>query len=133
MRFLLILAFLLTPRMGLAQDNTQAETPTSIRAVCRDPNPVKPCVVLPHPVYQPDPEYPKKALKKKLEGDVWMTVIVGTDGSTHDIAVTKSLDPSLDEEAVKSVKTWKFDPATVDGKPVAFKLTISVSFHLMKN
>jgi periplasmic protein TonB len=36
----------------------------------------------------------------------------------------------LDEKAIESVKTWKFEPGTKDGKPVATYATIEVAFHL---
>jgi outer membrane biosynthesis protein TonB len=35
-----------------------------------------------------------------------------------------------DEEAVKSLQTWKFEPATPEGKPVALKIAVQVGFRL---
>jgi len=56
--------------------------------------------------------------------------IAGTDGVVRDITVTKSLGVGPDEEAVKSLQTWKFEPATLDGKPVALKIAVQVDFRL---
>jgi TonB family protein len=81
--------------------------------------------------YQPDPPYSKKAREKKLQGQVWLSIIVGTDGTTRDVKVSKSLGLGLDEEAVKAVQTWKFNPATLEGTPVAVHLVVSVDFHLL--
>jgi hypothetical protein len=57
---------------------------------------------------------------------------VGTNGVAHDIAATKPLGLGPDQNAVKSLQTWKFEPATLDGNPVAVKLRGSVSFHILK-
>jgi protein TonB len=130
MRSLMLVAFLLTSRLVFPQAGAPTDTPTTVRA-CVDPKAGKPCAVAPKAVYQPAPRYPKKARKKKLQGDVWLSLIVGTDGAPHDITVEKSLGLELDEAAVKSVQTWKFDPATLEGKPVAVKLTIQVNFKLL--
>jgi TonB family protein len=35
-----------------------------------------------------------------------------------------------DEKALEAVKTWRFKPATKDGKPVATQLVVGVDFHL---
>jgi periplasmic protein TonB len=36
----------------------------------------------------------------------------------------------LDEEAVKTVNTWKFKPALRQGVPVPVQMEVEVSFHL---
>jgi TonB family protein len=57
-------------------------------------------------------------------------MIVGTDGNPRDIKVVKSLGNALDEKAMNAVKTWKFEPATKDGVPVAVQIRIEVDFRL---
>jgi len=42
----------------------------------------------------------------------------------------KSLDKDLDKQALAAVSTWKFEPATKDGKPVAVHLKAEVDFRL---
>jgi TonB family protein len=44
--------------------------------------------------------------------------------------VARSLRPDLDESALETVKTWRFQPAMKDGKPVAVQLNVMVSFAL---
>ena len=43
-----------------------------------------------------------------------------------------SLDPTygLDEQAVAAAKRWEFKPGTKDGKPVAVRVTLEMSFTL---
>ena len=58
-------------------------------------------------------------------------MIVGTDGRAHDIRVSRSLGLGLDEKAIESVKTWKFEPGKKDGVPVAVQISVEVAFHLL--
>jgi protein TonB len=84
----------------------------------------------PRAIYRPEPHYSKQARKAKLQGDCALWVVVGTDGNPRDIRVAQSLGLGLDEEAIKAVKQWKFEPAQKDGQPVAVDIQIQVSFHL---
>ena len=49
---------------------------------------------------------------------------------TSHIFVLSGLVEGLDEKALEAVKTWRFKPATKDGKPVATQLVVGVDFHL---
>jgi hypothetical protein len=46
------------------------------------------------------------------------------------VAVIKKLDPGLDGKAMEAVRSWKFEAATKDGKPVAVHLQVEVQFRL---
>ena len=87
-------------------------------------------IIAPHAVYAPDPEYSEGARKAKLEGEVLLSLIVDPEGKARDIRVIAPFGDGLDEKAVDAIKTWKFDPATKDGKPVAVQIMIEVSFRL---
>jgi len=87
-------------------------------------------VMAPKPVYTPDPEYTERARKKKIHGAVLLEMIVTAEGKVRDLKVTKSLDLGLDKQALAAVSTWKFEPATKDGKPVAVRLRTEVDFRL---
>lgn len=82
--------------------------------------------------YCPAPEYSKEGLKKKIQGDVMLKVVVGADGRAQGVTVTRSLGYGLDEKAVETVRDqWKFTPAIgPDGQPAAVHMLIQVSFHL---
>jgi TonB family protein len=71
-----------------------------------------------------------KGVKAKYKGVAKMTVIVGEDGAVRDAKVTKSLGADLDNEAIKEVKRWRFEPATKNGKPVAVQIAVDVNFSL---
>lgn len=88
-------------------------------------------VTAPVPIFQPDPEYSEEARKAKYQGVVVLTITVGTDGRPRDVRVARSLGLGLDEKAIESVKTWKFEPGrNKDGIPVAVQVNVEVDFHL---
>ena len=84
----------------------------------------------PHAVYDPEPEYSDEGLKKGITGTVLLSVVIGANGQPRDIKVVLPIGNGLDEKAVDAIKTWKFDPATKDGKPVAVQVMVQVDFHL---
>lgn len=87
-------------------------------------------VSAPKAIYAPDPEYSEEARKAKYQGTVVLSLIVGADGVPREIRVARSVGLGLDEKAIETVRTWKFEPGTKDGKPVATYATIEVAFHL---
>src|SRR5579863_3288121 len=87
-------------------------------------------VSAPKAIYAPDPEYSEEARKAKFMGVCALSLIVGADGRPRDIEVARSVGLGLDEKAIEAVKMWKFEPATKDGKPVAVKINVEVTFHL---
>jgi TonB family protein len=84
----------------------------------------------PKAVYQPAPEYADGPRRKKIQGDVLVSMIVNADGKVRDTQVVHGLDKDLDRKALECVNKWKFDPATKDGQPVAMRLIVQVNFHL---
>jgi periplasmic protein TonB len=87
-------------------------------------------VSAPRVVFQPDPEYSEEARKAKYQGVCVLWLIVGPDGHPRDIKVARTLGLGLDEKAIEAVKTWRFEPAMKDGKPVAVQINVEVSFRL---
>ena len=87
-------------------------------------------VSAPKIIYQPDPEYSEEARKAKYSGTCMLWLIVGQDGRPRDIRVARTLGLGLDEKAIEAVKTWRFEPAMKDGKPVAVMINVEVSFRL---
>ena len=87
-------------------------------------------VSAPKPIFQPEPEYSEEARKAKYQGTCVLWLIVGPDGKPRDIKVSRNLGMGLDEKAIQAVKTWKFEPAMKDGKPVAVEISVEVEFRL---
>ena len=87
-------------------------------------------VTAPKPTYTPEPKYSAAARYEKFQGVVVTSVIIGTDGNVHSIRVIRPLGLGLDDSARSMLQTWRFNPATRDGKPVAVEMNIEVSFNL---
>ena len=89
-----------------------------------------PCATAPHAFYTPDPDYSKEAKKKKIEGTVVLWVLVGPAGRVDDVRIARTLGYGLDEEAIKAVSKWKFEPGTSGGVPVPVQINVEVHFRL---
>lgn len=75
--------------------------------------------------------YPAAAAKKKIQGRVIVSFIVETDGSLSNVTVPRSVDPDLDKEAIRVVKSMpKWNPGKQQGKPVRVKYMLPVTFRL---
>ncbi len=76
-------------------------------------------------------KYPVVAEENGIQGRVIVTFVVERDGSITDVKVAKSVDPSLDKEAqrvVKSMPHWI--PGKQNGSAVRVKYTVPVTFRL---
>ena len=89
-------------------------------------------VSLPSVLREVKPGYTREAMQEKIQGSVWLSVVVLESGDVGDVQVTRSLDAEygLDAEAVKAAKQWKFRPGMKEGKPVAVEVTIELTFTL---
>ena len=76
-------------------------------------------------------KYPVAAKENGVQGRVIVTYVVECDGSITDVRVVKSVDPSLDKEAIRVVKSMpKWVPGMQKGTPVRVKYTVPVTFRL---
>ena len=76
-------------------------------------------------------KYPVVAQENGVQGRVIVAFVVERDGSISDVKVARSVDPSLDREAqrvVKSMPKWK--PGKQNGSAVRVKYTVPVVFRL---
>lgn len=75
--------------------------------------------------------YPVVAQENGVQGRVIVESIIEKDGSMSDVKVIRSVDPSLDREALRVVKAMpKWTPAKLKGIPVRTKCTTPVVFRL---
>ena len=74
---------------------------------------------------------PVVAEENGIQGRVIVTFVVERDGSITDVRVAKSVDPSLDKEAVRVTKSMPhWNPGMQNGGPVRVKFTLPVTFRL---
>ena len=75
--------------------------------------------------------YPTVAAENGVQGRVVVGFVVERDGSITDVNVLRSVDPSLDREAVRVVKSMpKWTPGKQNGSAVRVKYQVPVTFRL---
>jgi TonB family protein len=75
--------------------------------------------------------YPDEARRKNVTGKVYIKFIVERDGSLSDVAVIRSPDPELGEEALRVVKSSpKWVAGMQDGRTVRSYFTVPINFTL---
>ncbi len=76
-------------------------------------------------------KYPVIAQENGIQGRVICQFVVNRDGSIVDVEVVRSVDPSLDKEAIRVIKAMpNWAPGKQRGKAVRVKYTLPVNFRL---
>ncbi len=77
------------------------------------------------------PEYPVDARANRLEGRVSLVVQVVASGSVSQVSIDNSSGYKvLDDAAIRAVKEWRFEPATLDGVAVPAEIIVPIRFTL---
>lgn len=104
-----------TPPVAASNDQAGAEMDTPPRKLPRNP----------------PPEYPVNARRAGQEGRVVLLASIDSSGRVMDVAIAISCGyPALDEAAIRTVSTWKFQPALSAGRPTATEVRVPVRFSL---
>ena len=75
--------------------------------------------------------YPATARESMIQGRVIVGFVVERDGSISNVKVSRSVDPALDKEAMRVVKSMpKWKPGKQNGSAVRVKYTVPVIFRL---
>lgn len=81
-------------------------------------------------IYRVEPKYPDDARDKQITGSVLLTLTVDHDGNPQNIAVKKSLYPSMDQAAIEAARKMRFEPAMKDGQVVSDVLLVEFYFSM---
>jgi TonB family protein len=146
-----------TPPTPPPSDSTAAQSAPQTAPSISAPNqtaPVKPCgvdasgknhvgcgVTPPRVIYQVQPQFSKEARKSKINGMTLVSLTVDQQGNPINVHIGRSIADAvdkkhrkaaltLDENALEAVKTYRFAPATFEGKPVAVELNVEVNFRI---
>ncbi len=76
------------------------------------------------------PAYTELARKARIQGVVIVEAIIDKEGRVTNVRILKGLPMGLDQSAVDVVKTWRFTPATLNGRPVSVYYSLTVNFRL---
>ncbi len=108
-----------------------AETVYEIRGRNQQDQPaVAGAFTAPAPLNRGYPEYPESMRRKKQDGQVEVEGIVAQNGKFIDLKAINTSDPAFIENAIKAAARYVFQPATLDGKPVACLLRIEMTFTI---
>jgi protein TonB len=87
-------------------------------------------VKAPVKVRTPHPEYTEPARAARVEGTVIIEAVIDKQGNVTSTKVVKDLPMGLGEAAQRTVKSWKFKPGTLHGRPVSVIYNLTVNFKL---
>lgn len=80
-----------------------------------------------YPVVFPDPPVARSELPPDVRGDVIVEITIDAQGQVVETKVVQAIGHGIDEKIVAALRQWRYQPATLDGVPVASKH--DVHFH----
>jgi TonB family protein len=102
-------------------------TPTTVVAQENAPTTELERVVEPVAIHRSAPAYPNRELYRGLEGWVSVSYIVSETGEVKEAMIEDSSgNEGLEDAALAAVREWRYEPATINGKPVEQSITNSV-------
>ena len=80
------------------------------------------------------PRYPDIARRAHSQGTVILLIIVAADGTVGEVEVLRSPEQlwGFDLAVIEAVKQWRYQPALLNGRPVAVELRVLVEFALSR-
>jgi len=110
-----------------SQDKSQDESQTDDGKVLTGPEVTVRAVIK----LKPNPGYPREARPHRVQGQVKLRIILGSDGKVRDeMEVLEGLPHGITEEAIKAARRIEFEPARKDGRPVSQYVTVIYNFNL---
>jgi protein TonB len=80
-----------------------------------------------YPIVFPDPPVARSQLPPDLNGDVVIEITIDSTGNVVDTRIVEAIGHGIDEKIAATLRQWHYQPATLDGVPVASKH--DVHFH----
>ena len=81
-------------------------------------------------IHTPQPEYPAVARREGISGTMAFEVIIDDKGDIRCVDVLKGLPLGLSGLAAKTLRQWRFEPATLHGEPVVVKYNLYVTMRI---
>jgi len=76
------------------------------------------------------PAYTRAAIAARLEGAVILELVIGEEGGVESVRVLRGLPLGLTESAMDAVRRWRFEPSTLEGRPIKVRYRLTVHFQL---
>jgi eukaryotic-like serine/threonine-protein kinase len=128
----LVLEAQLAPAPPEASATVPARPPATLAAAATpEPEPVNMGEVItpPRRVTGEVARYPDEARRLQMEGSVLVDVVVEPTGSVGAVRVLESAGSILDHAVSEAVRTWRFEPARVEGQPVRVRWQFRQTFR----
>ncbi|MGC4111442.1 MAG: energy transducer TonB [Nocardioides sp.] len=90
----------------------------------------KPFDTPPRPIRQPSLEYPFELRRRGITGGAQLDVTISTEGKVVALRHARGSHQEFAQAAWNAVKNWRFQPALLDGKPVAANVLLTIPFVL---
>jgi protein TonB len=74
------------------------------------------------------PTFPEAAARAGVRGAVILEATVDKSGRVESVRVVRSV-PQLEKAAIDAVKQWRYSPLLLNGEPMPFMVTVTVSFN----
>jgi len=87
-------------------------------------------VTAPVAIEKRPPVYPEEARKKRVMGRVLLRMVIDATGSVEDVEVIEGQPDGLSEAAVDAARSWKFEPARYEDRPVGVIYLVTMNFRL---
>ena len=75
-------------------------------------------------------QYPAEAKEKRITGDLMVSFFVEPDSSVTEVTALNDLGYGTREEAIRLIKSLKFEPAVQNGKAVRQQMMLPVLFRI---
>ena len=89
-----------------------------------------PVVEVPERVSYQAPRYTEVARRAGVQGVVLLRLEVNEEGRVAGVAVVKDLPMGLTNEAVRSARSWRYEPARLGDRPVGVSFDVAVRFSI---
>ncbi len=86
----------------------------------------------PRKVFTPHPRYTQAARKARHQGTVVLQAVIDEAGKVIEVEPLQGLLFGLTEATVETVRSWRFEPASRQGKPLKVWYRATVSFSLSR-
>jgi protein TonB len=127
----------LAPSLGAAQTSVPSDSLGEGLGTVSTKQPAAPATPLPvggdvkqaHLISSTPPAYPLLAKSQHVEGNVHVDALVDANGHVSSMHVVSG-PALLHQAAMDALRQWKYQPATLDGKPVPMHLAVTLQFRL---
>lgn len=87
-------------------------------------------VVEPRKIEAPFPTYTDVARRLRVEGDVVVQTVITREGVPVCLKVLDGLPNGLVPSVLETLESWRFEPATLDGRPVDVYFNLTIHFTI---